>query len=178
MTVFVQPPHLSLEVDAPRLDIAGVEPQRPERNSDLRVPPGFTDARAHVPDAIPIGVVLAPLVRHLRVPLGTRGIGGELIRVPLVVKRIQNDTESVAVAGAEVLLQVVDDDPRGLVVVGEHPEVQSLIVIEHTDLGVVGRRRALARLVLDEAARHGRCAPRRFVDHAIQGDRACRADRR
>src|SRR6187200_2044684 len=117
MTVFVEPPHLAFEVDAPRLDIAGAEPQRAEWNSDLRVPTRFRDARAHLPDAVPIGVVLPPFVRHLRVPLRPRRIDGELIRIPLVMKRIQNDPEPVAVARGEIFLQVIDDDPPRLVVV-------------------------------------------------------------
>ena len=138
MTVLVQPSHLPFEIDAPRLDIAAAESQRAKRNSDLCAPAGLPHARAHVPDAVPIGVVLAPLVRHLRIPLGAGRIGRELIRIPFVMKRIEHDAEPVAVAGAEVLLQVVDDDARRLVVAGEYPEAQRLIVIEHTDLGVVG----------------------------------------
>ena len=94
------------------------------------------------------------------------------------MKRIQNDPEPVAVARGEILLQVIDDDPRRLVVVGEHTEVQRLVVIEHSNLGVVGRRRAFTRLVLNEAARRGRTAPRSFVNHSIDGDGTRRSNRR
>jgi hypothetical protein len=170
VTVLVQPPHLTLEVDTPALNVIAGESQGAKRNSDLRIPPGLRDARLNVPDGIPVRVVLAPLVRHLRVPLRARWIGRELIPVSLVVKGIQNDAERVVVAGVEILLQVIDDDPRRLLVSRKYGEVQRLIVIEHANFGVVRRGHAFPRFVLNEAGRDRCIAPRRFVECAIDDD--------
>ena len=65
-----QPP---LEIDAPGLLRRRTELQRAEWNAQFRVPPVFADARAHVPDAIPVAVVLAAFVRHLGVELRPAG---------------------------------------------------------------------------------------------------------
>ena len=58
--------------------------------------PVSADARADVPDAVPVRVVLAPLVRHLRVPLRAGRIDGELVAVALVVEGVDDDPEAVA----------------------------------------------------------------------------------
>ena len=72
------------------------------------------------------------------------------------------------VGGVEVLLQVVDDDAAGLGIVGEHAEVEGVVVVEHPHFGVEGRGLALARIVLNEAARDRRLAPGGSVERAVE----------
>ena len=134
----------------PQVCSVGGELERAERNPDLRVPAVSVTCVRDVPDAVPVRVVLAPFVRHLRIPLRARRIGRELVAVALVVEGVEDDAEAVAAVGVEVLLQVVDDDAAGIVVAGEHAEIERVVVVEDAHLGVEGRRLAFARVVLDE----------------------------
>ena len=126
---FVQAAELPLEIQPPDLPVGVRELQRAKRNLDFGVPPHFADARLHFPDPVPVAVVLAALIRHLRVPLGARRVGGELIAVALVVERVKNDPERVAGVRVEVLLQIVDDEPARFAVVGENAKVDRLVVV-------------------------------------------------
>jgi hypothetical protein len=146
VAVFVQTAQLALEVDSPHLRIGVAELQRAKRNPDLCDPARFGDARLHIPDAVPVRIVVAPFVRHLRIPLRAGRIGGELVPVAAVVKRVEHDAEAVAAAGVVVLLQVADDDLRRLHVVCEHAEVERVIGIEHAHISVVRRRVAFVRI--------------------------------
>ena len=174
LVLAAQPP---LEVDAPVLHRLGTELQRLERNLDLRVPAVFADARADVPDAVPVRVLIAALVRHLRIPLRAARIDRELVAVALVVERVDDDLEAVGGAGVEVLAQLVDDDRAGLGILREHADVDGAIVVQQPDLGLVGRRLALARIVLHEAGGQRRRRPRRLVELAVERDRPLRLRR-
>ena len=178
VAVFVQAAQFPLEVDAPHLRIGVPEFEGAKRNPDLGGPAGFGDPRLHVPDAVPVGVVIPSLVGHLRIPLCARGIGGELVRVAAVVKGIQDDAEAVTAAGVVVLLQVTDDDFRRLHVVREHTEVERVVCVEDSNVGVVGRVGAFAGIILDETVRDRRFPPRRLVERAVERNRATRAHRR
>ena len=65
-----QPP---LEIDAPGLLPAGLNFSVRNGMRSSAYLPVFADARAHVPDAIPVAVVLAAFVRHLGVELRPAG---------------------------------------------------------------------------------------------------------
>jgi hypothetical protein len=88
-----QTPH---EVDAPRLDIVRVEFQCAERNANFGKPTIFDDTRFHVPDAIPVRVVFATFVRHLRVPLRAHWVDRKLIAIAAIVERVKDNLEAVA----------------------------------------------------------------------------------
>ena len=60
--------------------------------------------RAHVPDAVPVCVALASLVRHLGIPLYASRVGRELEPVTLVGKRIDHHEERIAGGRVEVFL--------------------------------------------------------------------------
>src|SRR5215510_12184972 len=172
MAIPVQPPELAFEINAPDLRILVTEFQRTEWNPDLGGPPGFRDAGLDVPDTVPVRVVVPPLTGHLGIPLGTSGIGRELISVPSVVEGVEDDSKAVAAPGVVVLLEVADDDFRGLHVVGKHTEIERILCIENANVRVVGRRIAFARLVLDETVGHRRFPPRRFLERPVEHDRA------
>ena len=139
VAVLVLPAQPALEVDAPGLHLVRPELQRLERNLDLGVPPVFTDARADVPDAVPVGVGVAAFVRHLRVPLRAHRVDRELIAVALIVEGVDHDLEAVGVAGVEVLPQLVDDDLGRRRILREHADVEGVVVVEQPDLGFKGR---------------------------------------
>ena len=126
--------------------------------------PSSTDPRADVPDAVPVGVDLAPLVRHLRVPLGAGRVGRELEAVALVGEGVDDHEEPVARRGVEVLLQVADDDRRRLVVAGEDAEVERLVVVKHARPRC-RRWRAGPRAVRSEESR---LATRRLVARPVR----------
>ena len=119
-----------------------------------------------------------PSFGHLRIPLRAGGIGGELVRVAAVVEGVEDDAEAVAAAGVVVLLQVADDDLRGLHVVREDAEIERIVRVEHSYVRVVGRAVPSRGSVLDEAVRDRRFAPRLLVERAVERNRANRAHRR
>ena len=171
VAVLVLPAQPALEVDAPGLHVLRAELQRLERNLDLGVPPVFADARADVPDAVPVRIGIAALVRHLRVPLRTHRVDRELIAVALVVEGVDDHLETVRVPGVEVLTQLVDDDFGRRRIFGEHADVDGVAVVEQLDLGLEGRRLALARIVLHEVGRQRCRCPRRLVESPVERDR-------
>ena len=171
--LFIAPPQAPLEVQAPRLRILFGELQGPKGNADLRIPAILTDSRADVPDPVPVGVDLAPLVGHLRVPLGTRRVGCELEAVAPVGEGVDDDQESVAGARVEVLLQVADDDRRRLVVSGEDAEIERLVIEHDTNLGVEGGGLTLARFVLQKALGERRVVARRVRRAHHPDSRGC-----
>ena len=171
VTVLITPPEAALKINAPGLHRLGTKFQGLERNLDLRVPAVGANARADIPDAVPVGVVVTPFVRHLRIPLCAHRIDGELVAVALVVEGVDHHLEAVGRAGVEVLAQLVDDDLAGLGVLGEHADVERAVVIEQPDFGVVGRRRAFARIVLDESIGQRSTGPGWLVELAVEHDR-------
>ena len=171
VTVLIAAAEAPLKVDAPGLHRLRAELQRLERNFDLGVPAVFTDARADIPDAVPIRVLIAALVRHLRVPLRARRVDRKLVAVALILEGIDDDLEAVSVGGVEVLAQLVDDDLRRLGIFREYADVDRAVVVQQLDFGLVGRRLTLAGIVLDEAGSHHRRRPRRFVQLAVERDR-------
>ena len=147
-------------------------------NLDLRVPAVLADARADVPDAVPVAVrSRGPSFDICASHFAPRGIDRELVAVALVVERVDDDLEAVGVAGVEVLAQLVDDDLAGLGILGEHADVERAIVVEQPDFGVEGGRLALARIVLDEALGDRRRRPRRLIELAVERDGAAGSGR-
>ena len=62
----------------------------------------------------------------------------------------------------------------GLGILGEHADVDGAVVVEQLDLGLEGRRLALARVVLHEVGRQRRRCPRRLVEFPVERDRPVR----
>ena len=60
---------------------------------------------------------------------------------------------------------------RRLVVLGEHAEVERVVVVEHAHFGVEGRRLALARVVLDEVLATGASRQAGFVERPVERHR-------
>ncbi len=175
--VLVQPAQSTLKIDPPRLERFLAELQRAEGNSNLGVPAILADARLHVPHAVPVAVLVTAFVGHLRVPLRARWVHGELITVPLVVKRVDHHLKVIAVTGVEVLAELVDDDLVRLIVLGKHANEQRVIVVEQLDLGVEGRWLAFARVVLDEVLGDRRRQPGGFIETSVEFDRTRRSRR-
>ena len=92
------------------------------------------------------------------------------------MERVENDAEAVAPVGAEVLLQVVDDDAARFAVFGEHTEIDGIIVVDDPHFRVERGGCALARIVLDEVTRHWSRLPCDFVEHPVELDGPGRPD--
>src|SRR6185369_8741017 len=84
-----------------------------------------------------------------------------------VVVGVEEDLEGVVVADVGVAGQRGGDDLVGLRVVAAGGDVEVVGVITEVDLGLLGRRLALFRLELGEAAEVGRRLPDRLVQLAV-----------
>ena len=82
-----------------------------------------------------------------------------------------------------VATALADDDVVGLGVEADDGDVEVLLIEEKPDLGSLGRRFALVRLLLDECAERLRACPHAVVDAAVDygsfalGGAASRQDR-
>jgi hypothetical protein len=79
------------------------------------------------------------------------------------VERVEDDGEPIAGAGVVVFLDVADDKASRFVVFGENPEMQGIVVVKDTDLGVERRRLSFARIVLHEIVCYRGIMPGCFV---------------
>ena len=176
--VFVQAADAAQEVDAPGLLGAFAEAEGLEGDRHLHLPAPRHPPGADMPDAVPVAVELAPLVEDLPVELGAGRVRLEHVAVPPVVEGVEHHAEDVSGAGREITRQVVHDDPLGLVVVGEGPDIEELVVVEHPHFGLEGRRHPLVRVALGEPGGDRRALPLVLVEDAVHLDGPGGAGRR
>src|SRR6185436_9346208 len=99
---------VAMEIDAPGLNVIFTEFETFERNRDLRNPAVFANRGLDVPDSVPVGIILAALIDHLRIALGSGRICPEHVSVAAIVEGVENNLVVVAGIGGEIFPQVAD----------------------------------------------------------------------
>ena len=136
--------------------------------------------RGYLDHRVPVAVDVA-LVGNLAVADAADGIHQELVTVPAVVERVDDDAQVVVLPDvAAIPPHVVGDDAVRLTVVAAGGDIEVVAVGEEPDLRPLGRRFTLARLLLDEGVDRGRGLVDRVVERTVDAQRhgdGCRADR-
>ena len=92
-------------------------------------------------------------------------VGAEHEPVLLIVERVEDHAEAVAVVQRRVAPRLRRDDRRRRPVVADHADVQRVLGEPDAHLGALGRRLALVRGGLPEVAAGGHPCPRVVADH-------------
>ena len=117
----VQALDLPLDVEPPG-GLPRPEAQRLERQRDLGHPALVRDARARVPDTVPLEARLRLVVRDLPVGAGARRVHGEEEAVALVEERVEDDRDAVVHVEVRVSGELRRDDRGRRAVATEDPE--------------------------------------------------------
>jgi hypothetical protein len=177
--VLVLPLHDPPEVDAPDLRSGTRVAQRLERDREFRKPSAIEPAGPHIPHGVPVRI------QHVvdNGLVAQRADGRRLEEEPVspIQEGIEDDREALVLRDVVVVAAKLGDDVAfGVAVEGAHADIDIAVVEEHPHLGVFGGRRALARLLLDEAVdRRGRLVdllvePPVELNGALNPDRADR----
>ncbi|MCG3120681.1 MAG: hypothetical protein ALAOOOJD_03500 [bacterium] len=124
--------------------------------------------RFDFPHAVPIQIRIVSAIHHLTVFLRTIGVGGEKVRMPVIVIGVQDETKCIIITQTAVPLQLLRHDLGRLGVVTIHPNIHIFAVIQDPHLGFLGCRLAFARLNLAEIRSGLRLLPVRFGQQAVQ----------
>ena len=141
-----------------------------ERDLDLGRPAGLGDARLGPPPLVPFDVDIAAFVGRERVVLGAQRIDREVIAVAMIVKCVEHDLEAVVVGKGVVAAALAGGDAawrRG----ATDAEIERILTHDHAHLGRFARRLVDVRLLLDKVGDRLGLAPRRLVEHAVDGQR-------
>ena len=173
---------VALKVDAPGLVGGRWIAQRAERNRELRRPSLLGDLAAHGPRAVPVDVetrtgtgrlhlaeakpaAALPFVGHLTVVLDAGRVGAEHEPVLAIAVGVEDHLEAVGVVHRRVPSRIRHDDAARVRVVEHHADVERVGGEDHADLGLLGRRLALIRLLLHEAGDWRGRLPRWITQH-------------
>src|SRR5262249_8832794 len=138
---------LAFDVEPPR-GLVGSEPERLERNGQLHRPPGRRACDRRVPDAIPVPTEALRVVGDLAVGPGSGGVHLEEEPVAMIKEGIEHDRDAVVDVEVGIPRELREDDAAGMRLVADDPDIQSLIVKEHTDISGFRRRPAFYGLAL------------------------------
>ena len=107
--------------------------------------------------------------------LGAQRVDGEVVSVPMIVKRVEHDLEPVVVGQRIVAAPLASGDrPR---VVAPDGKIEAVVGDQNPDFGADRRRFVDARLLLHEIADWLGALPGRLVESAIDNEGAGRARR-
>ena len=135
----VSTPDGPLDIHSPGLDVAGRVVQRTKRDGELGAPSPIGDRCLHLPHPVPVPVEpgAGPAgcgraaaesafagVYDLTVILLTGWTGAEDKTTPLVVERVEDDLDAVAVVQRGVSTTVRDGDLPGCLVIADHADIQ------------------------------------------------------
>jgi hypothetical protein len=152
------------DLEPERVDVAVVA-QRDQRDLELGRPALVVARRHRVPPAVPVGAHVG-VVEPDAVELHAGRVDLEVIRAGLVVLRADVDGDLVAVDVAVAPGQPADD-LLGVRVEAAHRDVDRVVIVQHAQLGLLGRRLGLVREVLRESGLEPRVLPGRVVELAV-----------
>ena len=168
----VLPAHDAADVHAPHLVATLAVAQRLEGNNHFAGPALIEVRAAGVPHRVPIEVVTAALVSHQRVADAAERVRLEVVAAAPVVEGVERHAEAVVLADAPVVAtQFVRLQSFGVAVPHAAGEIQVLVVVEHPEVGVLGRLLAFVRLLLDEAVRRVGAPVDVLVEPAVERQR-------
>ena len=148
----VLPAHDPPQVDSPGLLAARAVAQRLEGNRHFDRPAAVEFRRPDRPHRVPVDVGRA-LVGDLAVGEAADGVGVEDVAVAAVVEGVEQHREGVVLAQlVGVAPHLVGDAALRLALVAAGRHVDLIVVEEDPGVGLLGGRRELERLLLDEAA--------------------------
>ena len=146
------------------------EADRFERDGHLGAPAPRARRSGRQPVGVPGDVPRAPVVRPTFVLLGAQRVHHEHVGVVVVVERVEDEGHRVVLPHLAVAPGDRAGDGVGIRVAALDPEIDHPFVIEDTDDGALGGRRAGDRLELGEGLDGGRPVPRRLVQYAVDFD--------
>ena len=162
---------------APGLRAARPVPERFEWDGELGAPAFFGPRRLDVPHGIPVPVEV-PFVAHFLIAERAKRIGLKEHAAAAIVEGIDDDLDVVVLKDVvAVPAHFVGDDAIRLVVQTAHREVNVRGVKENPELGSLGRRLSLVRLLLDEIADRGDLTVNLILQTTIEDKWLCEADR-
>jgi len=163
----VDAPH----VHAPERRTAGAVPERLERDRDFYRPAAVEAAHRQVVHGIEVRVDLA-LVRDLAVPPPADRVDRELDAVPLVVERVEQERDVIALEDVVVVTpHLVGDETRHVALPAAHRHVEAILVEEHPELGLLGGRGAFDRLLLPQIGHRGHRGVHRLLEAPVDVER-------
>ena len=86
------------------------------------------------------------------------------------MKAVDEDLDKIGAHEIKVLFEVFDQDLVGLGFDAHHADVEVVLVIGETRHGLLGRRRAISRKLLQEVVRRRRLHPDGFVEAPVERD--------
>ena len=161
----------AVEIDAPGLGpAAALDAQEGEGNFQLYAPAIRFGGHGTFPNAIPAGIEAGVGENHL-VLLHARGVHLEKKGRPAVVKRIDRHAKPIALAVLVPAMQPSHDrggpSIQGWIMVHVGADVDVVIVVEDSHLGVLSGGLASHGPFLGEAAGEGSRGPGSFIQPAI-----------
>src|SRR5439155_11336425 len=123
----------------------------------------------HVPDRIPIGVVLA-VVGNLAVASAAKRVDREEGAVSPVVERVEDKADVVIARedGGVVATHLGGHQPLGVAFPAPEGDIHLITVKEEPDLRFLGGRGAFLRILLDEIRHRWNARVNFFIEHSIE----------
>ena len=162
-----------LHVEMPLAKI-GIEAERLDGNQDFRAPSRAGPLRRGVPDAVPVGIVVAAGLDEPVVARAGR-IDGKDVTGPAVEKRAEHDADVILVVETGIAAHAETDDVVRILV-ADDADGDRRRTRKDPHRGPRGGRLAFVRIGLRERVDELGARPHRLVEHAVDvqiaGDRA------